>query len=471
MKNRCPALRVGLPAVVGAGLLTFTSAIDSATAYADELSSVSSASNAADALALIMGGTLDPQPAPSYVTAINDVFIQPNPDYTGYSPFGLYTPEGVNIPFISGLTLDQSVAQGQLILNNAILGRPAGSETLVFGYSQSAAIATLEMNALDALPAGERPSPDALSFMLIGDLDNPDGGLFTRFTLHIPILGISSYGPTPPDTPYPTDIYTGQYDGVANFPQYPINILADLNAVAGATFVHPYYADMSATQIQDAVPLATSPGYDGVTHYFMIPTQNLPLLAPLRAIPFVGKPLADLLQPDLTVLINLGYNPNGYADVPTPAQLWPGFSPLADLVHLAQPLLNDLGVYLPTYPAVPPPDFNPVTIVAELIKGAYQGIKDALVDVGVLPAIDAATTYPAVNTVAAVTAVASGAAPVTTAATQALPALAVPPELSQLAATAAADLSFGPLATDLGLGSNWFSPIVDLAGLFGSLLG
>jgi hypothetical protein len=34
---------------------------------------------------------------------------------------------------------------------------------------------------------------------------------------------------------------------------------------------------------------------------------DLPLLDPLREIPIVGNPLADLLQPDLTALVNLGY--------------------------------------------------------------------------------------------------------------------------------------------------------------------
>ncbi|HVX23203.1 MAG TPA: PE-PPE domain-containing protein [Acidimicrobiales bacterium] len=41
--------------------------------------------------------------------------------------------------------------------------------------------------------------------------------------------------------------------------------------------------------------------------YYTIPTQELPLLNPLREIPVVGIPLADLLQPDLEVLVNLGY--------------------------------------------------------------------------------------------------------------------------------------------------------------------
>lgn len=398
VSDRYRWIGMALLANVGTSLLALMSVMDAASAQGDP---------STDGTAFIMGGTLNPQPAPSYVTAINDAYIQSNSLFAGYTPFGLYTPEGVNIPGISGLTLDQSVAQGQLILNNAILGRPADADTLVFGYSQSAVIATLEMNALDALPLDERPSPDELSFMLIGDLDNPDGGLFTRFTTNIPVLGIPFYGPTPPDTVYPTDIYTGQYDGAADFPQYTGNLLADLNAVLGAQYVHTQYVNLTAEQIHSAVPLATSPGYDGVTHYFMIPTPDLPLLEPLRAIPVVGTPLADLLQPDLTVLVNLGYNPNGYADVPTPAQLFPGFNLIADLEQLAKPLLDSLGVHLPEYPSVPPPDFNLITIVEQLVTGAYQGVKDALVALGLLPESEFATTYPAINTPAAVTAIAA----------------------------------------------------------------
>ncbi|OHV05389.1 PE-PPE domain-containing protein [Mycobacterium talmoniae] len=432
-RHRLARLGAALLANVGAAVCMST--LQAAPAAADD---------ATDGLAFIMGGTLNPDPAPSYVSAIDAAYLQSNPLFAGYTPFGLYTPEGVDIPFLSGLTLDQSAAQGELILNNAIMDRPAGSDTLVFGYSQSAVIASLELNALDALPADERPSPEDLSFMLTGDLDNPDGGIFERFAFNIPILGIPFYGATPADTPYPTDIYTGQYDGAADFPQYPLNVVADLNALLGALYVHTQYANLTAAQIQSAVPLATSPGYDGVTHYYMIPTQDLPLVEPLRAIPLVGKLLADLLQPDLTVLVNLGYNPNGYADVPTPAQLLPGFSPLADIEQLAKPLLNSLGVYLPEYPSVPAPDFNPLTIFGQLVTGAYQGVSDALVDLGVLPASDFATTYPAVNTPAAVAALASGLAP------------AMPSLLS--------GLDLGSIAAAVGFDPSWFSSVLDLLG-------
>ncbi|HWS94831.1 MAG TPA: PE-PPE domain-containing protein, partial [Mycobacterium sp.] len=243
---------------------------------------------------------------------------------------------------------------------------------------------------------------------LIGNIDNPNGGLFSRFSLHIPYLDISTYGATPPDTPYPTTIYTQEYDGFANFPQYPLNVVADLNAVAGAGFVHFQYSFLTPQQLQSAVPLATSPGYydnGGVTHYYMIPNQDLPLLEPLRAVPVVGKPLADLLQPDLRVLVNLGYNPNGYADVPTSAQLWPGFSPVDDLVRMVPPPYNEL-IWQPSYAPSPPPNFNPATIAGQLVLGAQQGATDALVDIGVLPTSYYATTYPAINDVAEMTAVA-----------------------------------------------------------------
>jgi hypothetical protein len=46
--------------------------------------------------------------------------------------------------------------------------------------------------------------------------------------------------------------------------------------------------------------------------------SDLPLLDPLRGIPVIGNPLADLVQPDLRVIVDLGYG-DGYANVPTPA--------------------------------------------------------------------------------------------------------------------------------------------------------
>ena len=184
------------------------------------------------------------------------------------------------------------------------------------------------------------PTANQLNFVLVGNEMNPNGGLLARFPgLSIASLGLTFYGGTPADTIYPTNIYTLEYDGFADFPQYPLNFVSDLNAVAGILFVHTTYVNpflgmpaVTQTQVDNAIPLSTTPGYytsGGVTHYYMIPTQNLPLLDPLRYIPVIGNPIADLLQPDLTVLVNLGYgNPDygwstGYANVTTPFGLAP----------------------------------------------------------------------------------------------------------------------------------------------------
>ena len=148
------------------------------------------------------------------------------------------------------------------------------------------------------------------------------------------------FGAATPSNDFPTTIWTREYDGFADFPQYPIDVLADLNAFAGIALLHGNYPTLTATQLSSAVALPQS-GAPSQTTYYMIPTQNLPLLEPLRLIPGIGNPLADLVQPDLRYLINWGYgDPNygwstGPADVPTPF----GFLPPPSATTSLPPLL------------------------------------------------------------------------------------------------------------------------------------
>ena len=44
---------------------------------------------------------------------------------------------------------------------------------------------------------------------------------------------------TTPDDTFTTDIYTGESDGWADFPEDPSNLFADLNALIGIETVHP----------------------------------------------------------------------------------------------------------------------------------------------------------------------------------------------------------------------------------------
>jgi PE-PPE domain-containing protein len=320
--------------------------------------------------ALIMGGTEEPDPGPPYAMDVNADYIEPNlsdiyPDTTDTTTV-LPTPEQFfPLPGFSQLTLGQSMVQGLQDLQTALAGEPVGTDTIVFGFSQSATIGTDELDEIANGTATDPPSPADLAFVFAGDPNNPDGGLLERFDgFYIPGINFAFNGATP-DSAYPTDIYTNEYDGIADFPQYPQNLLADINAIMGVFYDHDY-SDLTPTQVATAVVEAVSPGAGDTTYYF-IPTQTLPLLDPLVQ---AGAPqwLVDLLTPDLRVLVDMGYGSIGssfgeeYANLPTPAGLF-------EFV-------------------------NPITVTSDLLTGAEQGVTAALVDCGLLPQSDMPDAYP-----------------------------------------------------------------------------
>ncbi len=285
------------------------------------------APRAAANVALIMGGSGEPIPTPDFIANNFNLYIQPF--FQNFTPQPLFTPEG-NYGLYTGvksLTLDMSQAQGVQILDATILQQIASGNTLVVkGESQSSTISSMVMPLL----AAQGVPTNAVSFVLTGDPNAPNGGLFERLVgLRIPALGITFNGATP-DNLYPTTIWTQEYDGFADVPRYPINLLSDINSLAGIYYVHPTYGDLSHAQVGTAIQLPTTG--PTMTTYEMIPTQHLPLLQPLRSIPIVGTPFADLLEPDLRVIVNLGYgDPNygwstGPANVPTPFGLFPSLN-------------------------------------------------------------------------------------------------------------------------------------------------
>ncbi|MBW0019049.1 MAG: PE-PPE domain-containing protein [Mycobacterium sp.] len=292
---------------------------------------------ATNVVAIAMGGSGNPIPSMDFVDGLLNYVDKSVYNVTG--TITLYTPEELYpLTAVKSLPLFTSVSQGVTILDNSLFGPQgtitAGHDTMVVGYSQSAIIASLEMRNIMAMP--NPPAPSQLSFTLLADPMNPNGGLLARFPgLNLPSMGLDFYGATPPNTPYQTTIYTMEYDGFADYPRYPINVLSDLNAFAGILFIHPTYphVDPSTLPPGDIVQLPTDPAYGTHTTYYMILHPDLPLLQPLRALPVIGQPLADLVQPDLTTLVNLGYgDPNyGYstspANIPTAFGLFPQVDP------------------------------------------------------------------------------------------------------------------------------------------------
>lgn len=302
-----PNASVANPGVANAGTLSraasASTTTSTTTSTATSTATSSSSSTSSTDVALIMGGTGNPQPNAAYLAEVYNTYVAPH--YPGYTPVGLYTPEQFwPLTGLTSETFGQSVRQGVTLLNNAIMAQTAaGHHVVVLGYSQSATIATLEMRYLDALPASIRPSPNLLSFILLGDPNTPGTGILTHY---IPGFG-AFHVVTPADTPYTTAIYALQYDPIAYFPKYPLWPPTGLNALIGFFDLHRIYPTLTAAQLAAAVQ-----GHIDATTYYLIPAPNLPLLDPLRLFPLLGNPLADLLQPFVQPFVDLGYG-NGSA--------------------------------------------------------------------------------------------------------------------------------------------------------------
>jgi PE-PPE domain-containing protein len=298
-----------------------------------------------DGTALLMGGTSIPQPSQLYLDAADTLYLQPR-GFTGTLQ-SLFTPEDVS---------PTSETRGEQILDSTILQKfdngdvTAQNPLVVFGYSQSASISSAVMREL----AGQGVPSNDVHFVLIGDPDNPAGGSEVANSDLSPQYLMANVA-TPNDL-YPTDVYTHEYDGVADFPKYPINLLSDLNAALGFIYEHGTYLSLTPEQISDAIQLPTTAA-DTMVNYYIIPAESLPLLDPLRLIPIIGQPLYDLLEPDTQILVNLGY---GSID-----QGWASGD--ADLVSAS-------GLF--------PSDLNLDDVLTALGNGLQTGVSDFIADLG-----------------------------------------------------------------------------------------
>ena len=151
------------------------------------------------------------------------------------------------------LTYDQSRQVGLADLERA-MDKHGNDNLVIYGYSQGAAIANLEKRKLaEQYPAGTA-APD-IDFVVGGDGNLPNGGINARFPgLYIPILNWSFNGPAPTDTPFKTVEINRQYDWFGDFPLYPLNLVADVNAFLGFIYVHMYGATSACPPIRRSLP-------------------------------------------------------------------------------------------------------------------------------------------------------------------------------------------------------------------------
>ena len=334
---------------------------------------------AATALIVPGTGTPDPDDVENYMQNAVDYYIVPN---AASCPVDDCNPGGVPyiaqfwpFPFegwggLSGAKWDVSVASGVDSLNQQ-LGMVPEDPVVIFGYSQGATVSSIVKR--DLAEANGGLLPDGIFFVLIGNPNLPNGGLFERLAVlgHVPILDATFGEPTPTNTAPPGEINTVnialQYDGVTDFPAYPINHLAVLNAAAGFQYIHGTYlapdGDDPLTEtpygytpagLQIAMDCGQSPAncqVHGDTLYITIPAKTLPITQPFLDLgaatgtSALVEPIVDLVSPATQVLIETGYDRTDYGQ-PTPFRL------------------------------IPP--INPVTLTVDLVEAVQEGVENAL---------------------------------------------------------------------------------------------
>ena len=292
--------------------------------------------------ALVMGGTFTPTPDQAQVDRDIADFINPtvNPNLLPIQGSTVTYPASAGIA--SGLdapTINQSVAIGVGNLDSALasqeLAHP-GRPIVVFGYSQSTVVSMIEKANLEDRKARGEAVPD-VTFVGIGVGNRPNGGIANRLKgLTIPVFDFTFNGPAPtdPEFGFTTIDIAREYDGLADFPLYPVNLLADLNAVLGVVFVHARYDEVSLDPHSPKYAPGTVKQQYGDTTYYQIPTADLPLFDVAR---LVGVPeaLIDVVEPVTKVIVDAGYDRSIPFGEPTPLRLVPALDPVkltADLV-------------------------------------------------------------------------------------------------------------------------------------------
>lgn len=323
----------------------------------------------ADSTALLLAGTGASAWNPTHVQVIMDRYVNPTHPGSTIAPVAVTAPmetwpiTGVfrilgyllGDPSIGGpggefwpdeplwklsglfdMTGDQSIAAGVVALEQATADNPS-DHLVIYGYSLGAVVAVAEKRKLAEQYPDPATAPD-IDFVLGGDVAVPNGGFGARFPgLYIPILDWSYVGAEPTNTPFDTTVITRQYDGFADFPLYPLNLVATLNAVLGLFYVHTWPFEVSLAPDATTTPYVVSSHGDST--YYLFETQDLPLFGPLRSLG-VPEQLIDVVEPAFRVLVELGYDRSIPQWQPTPARLFPT---TLDLGEVATDLVSAIG--------------------------------------------------------------------------------------------------------------------------------
>ena len=303
---------------------------------------VISSATAHAATAVIMGPTFMPDPAadPDYLRVVALNFLGPTTNCTigNCTLVPLTTPaEFWPITGLDDLPFDQSITTGLQLLTAELEAQIAAAATepvVFFGNSQSATLLTLAKRTLADLAPVDK---SRLIFVLLANPNRPNGGLLGRAaqtsdpTAEASAAGTTDAGTTPAGTvaavATPTDTgistidITFQYDAVADYPAYPSNFLSVLNTLAGARIHSGSTTTLNGYTEAELTAAISDPANRqiyGDTMYITIPAKSLPLVDLLRTFGAENRlsnfttPIADLIEPTVRLLVELGYDRTSY---------------------------------------------------------------------------------------------------------------------------------------------------------------
>jgi pimeloyl-ACP methyl ester carboxylesterase len=248
------------------------------------------------------------------------VFKRINPLYpivaTTYPDIGIHFHDDADPQLVdysqNALAADKAILDGVEQANIAV--HQADGKVVVIGESMGSMVAS--RLAVELANSPDAPSTDDVRFVLIAPPEAGIGEYFKEGTF-IPVLNyrISRVA----GSPYPTTIVIGEYDGWADPPDRPWNLVSSANALMGVAYVHGppiFTADPATVPTENTTFVPANAQHGPITTVF-VPTENLPLTQVFRD---AGLPdaLVDKADQVLRPVIDAGYRRHDEPGDPRP---------------------------------------------------------------------------------------------------------------------------------------------------------
>lgn len=169
-----------------------------------------------------------------------------------------------------GESIDQGVANLDAALESALAQLGPGEHVTLVGLSAGALVVDEAIRRISAEP--NAPDKSVLNVVVAGDSSRM---LFNTNRYD----AILRYRYTPPvETKYDTTVVTAQYDGFADFPDRPANVVAVANAIAGMVTGHVPRMLTGLSTVPTSNITVTTNSLGGVTTSYLVPAERLPLV-------------------------------------------------------------------------------------------------------------------------------------------------------------------------------------------------